>query len=206
MKSSFARIILNIGFAVLISAHPASALDDAATGTQRPSRDSPLPYLQPWRNMFAENGALLPPALPGQPPQRLTPASAEAVQRLIDRLPSAPPAEHRVVILPSERLADGAEHAADDRTHPLDAELRAIVQGPLLRAHWSEARRELRELLSQPLPARVEARARFYLGQSFYFSGLYRHATLEFLLAQRLYYAESTPWVHAALAALARES
>lgn len=199
MKSSIARVMLMIGATAAFVTAPVFAQDASLPDARSPLRHSPLPYIQPWRSMLENNGTLLSAALPEQDVQRLTPATAASVSRLLQRLPPAMPSRHDPVILLSES-------AATDATGDPDGLLRAVVQGPFMRAEWNEARSELRDLLSRPLPRSLEARARFYLGQSLYFSGLYRDATLEFLLAQHSYYAESTPWIHAALAALARES
>ncbi len=211
MKSSFAAVLLTM--LLLFAANTPLALgqDGSTPGMRSSLRDRPLPYLQPLRSMLTDEGGLLPPALPEQPARRLTPAAAAAVSRLIDGLPPTTAPVRNMVILqseqpPAETARADTGNESDAESHPLDAELRIVVQGPFAAARWNEARSELRALLSGPLPRRIEARARFYLGQSFYFSGLYRHATLEFLLAQQFYFTESTPWVHAALAALARES
>jgi hypothetical protein len=80
--------------------------------------------------------------------------------------------------------------------------LKNIVQGPFLRRNWEEARENLTEFLSLPRSSSAENRARFYLGQSYYYSGSYREAFFEFLLIRDVFPAESGEWVQAVLAAM----
>jgi TolA-binding protein len=44
-----------------------------------------------------------------------------------------------------------------------------------------------------------EARARYYLGQSYYFAGKNREALFEFLLVQSQYGAEANDWIRSLL-------
>jgi hypothetical protein len=78
--------------------------------------------------------------------------------------------------------------------------LRTIAQGPFLQRDWEEAGGRLTEFLSLPRSASVESRARFYLGQTYYYRGNYRAALFEFLLIRDEFPAESNEWVQAALA------
>jgi hypothetical protein len=80
--------------------------------------------------------------------------------------------------------------------------LKNIVQGPFLRRSWEEARENLTEFLSLPRSSSAENRARFYLGQAYYYSGSYREALFEFLLIGDVFPAESGEWVQAALTAM----
>jgi TolA-binding protein len=48
----------------------------------------------------------------------------------------------------------------------------------------------------------MEARARFYLGQSHYFSGSYREALIEFISVQSLYPVEANEWIQEILSRL----
>jgi hypothetical protein len=80
--------------------------------------------------------------------------------------------------------------------------LKNIVQGPFLRRDWEEARENLTEFLSLPRSSSAENRARFYLGQAYYYSGSYREALFEFLLIRDALPAESGEWVQAVLAAM----
>jgi hypothetical protein len=84
-----------------------------------------------------------------------------------------------------------------------EAILRTIVQGPFSRREWQNAGNELLQYLSMPRSAAAEARARFYLGQIYYFSGKNHEALIEFLFAQSLYPNEANEWIEAVLAVLA---
>jgi hypothetical protein len=85
-----------------------------------------------------------------------------------------------------------------------ESELRRIVQGPFTKRDWQASGDELRRFLSLPRHANTRARARFYLGQSYYFTGKYREALLEFLFVRSLHPNEANVWIEAALAALVR--
>jgi hypothetical protein len=77
--------------------------------------------------------------------------------------------------------------------------LRAIVQGPFSRGDWETSRRELDRYLSGHRGVIGEARARFYRGQCLYFSGVYREAFYEFLLARNYFPVEVNEWMDACL-------
>ncbi|MDR2785971.1 MAG: hypothetical protein LBB83_08660 [Treponema sp.] len=82
--------------------------------------------------------------------------------------------------------------------------LKNIIQGPFLRRDWEEARGSLTEFLSLPRSSSAENRARFYLGQAYYYSGSYREALFEFLLIRDVFPAESGEWVQASLSAMVK--
>jgi hypothetical protein len=85
-----------------------------------------------------------------------------------------------------------------------DSALMRIVQGPFVKQDWRTAHDELQRYLSLSRSAKTEARARFYLGQTCYFSGKYREALIEFLFAQPLHPTETHVWIEATLTALVR--
>jgi hypothetical protein len=58
------------------------------------------------------------------------------------------------------------------------------------------------KLLAMPRSYRNRSKARFYLGQVFYFQGRPREALLEFLASGDLFPAETRDWTQAALRAL----
>jgi TolA-binding protein len=58
--------------------------------------------------------------------------------------------------------------------------------------------------LTLPRSSSAEGRARFYLGQAYYYSGKYREALFEFLLIRDVFPAEGSEWVQAALNAMAK--
>jgi hypothetical protein len=82
--------------------------------------------------------------------------------------------------------------------------LRSIVQGPFVKQDWKTSRDELLRFLSLPRSSASEARSRFYLGQAYYFSGLYRESLFEFLLVEAQYPQESVEWIQAVLARLVK--
>jgi TolA-binding protein len=67
---------------------------------------------------------------------------------------------------------------------------------------WKNAAVGLREYLSQPLPKDVEARARFYFGQTLYFTKKYREALYEFMAIKPLHPVEANIWIEAVLTAM----
>lgn len=60
---------------------------------------------------------------------------------------------------------------------------------------WDRAISELTDFLAIRRTDDTIARTRFYLGEAYYFSGDYRKALLEFLLAQDRYYNQSQEWI-----------
>ncbi|MDR1863256.1 MAG: hypothetical protein LBQ67_04970 [Treponema sp.] len=87
-----------------------------------------------------------------------------------------------------ETPAGGEEHT-----------LRAIVQDSFSKKKWETAIDELSRYLSLPRSSLPEARARFYLGQCYYFTGAYRESLFEFLSVQGDYPVESAEWIRSVL-------
>jgi hypothetical protein len=83
-----------------------------------------------------------------------------------------------------------------------ESALMLIVQHIFARRDWSAAKEALLQYLALPRSAETEGRARFYLGQCWYFEGGYREALIEFLFVQSLHRAEANEWINAALTAL----
>jgi hypothetical protein len=77
-----------------------------------------------------------------------------------------------------------------------------IVKDVFLKRDWENAREELLRFLSLPRSGGIEARARFYLGQVYYFTGQPREALFEFLAVQTAYPAEANDWIQASLTKL----
>jgi hypothetical protein len=77
--------------------------------------------------------------------------------------------------------------------------LRSIVQGSFSRKEWETARDELLRYLALPRSSLTETRARFYLGQCYYFTGAYRESLFEFLSVQSGYPAEAAEWIRSVL-------
>jgi hypothetical protein len=84
-----------------------------------------------------------------------------------------------------------------------ESALRSIAQGSFAKRDWLLSRTDLLRYLSLPRSAENKARARFYLGQTYYFTNNYREALMEFLLVQSLHPREANEWIEAVLAKMA---
>ncbi|MDR1950565.1 MAG: hypothetical protein LBQ38_14340 [Spirochaetaceae bacterium] len=80
-----------------------------------------------------------------------------------------------------------------------ESTLRSIVQGPFMKWEWEKTREELLRYLSLPRSETSEARARFYLGQAYYYTQDIREALFEFLMIQSQYPEEANEWIQATL-------
>jgi hypothetical protein len=121
--------------------------------------------------------------------------STESVNMLRDiqmpsRLPSAlkPP---RVFTVDLETPLGGEESA-----------LFQIIMEYFVKFEWESARIRLQHYLSLPRSRDIEARARFYLGQTMYYTGMYREALMEFLRFRNSNQIEATRWIDAVLSAM----
>ena len=93
------------------------------------------------------------------------------------------------------RDLDNSPPGADDYV------LSLIVKGPFMERNWEKSRAELVNFLALPRNAELASRAKFYLGQSYYFLGRYREALFEFLAIQGRYPAEANEWIQLSLGA-----
>jgi hypothetical protein len=84
-----------------------------------------------------------------------------------------------------------------------DSALAQIVQTSFIRRNWTGAREGFQRFLSVPRNNFIESRARFYLAQSFFFSGDYQLALKEFLAVQSYYPDEVAGWVQSCLGKIA---
>jgi hypothetical protein len=105
---------------------------------------------------------------------------------------------------PTERVKPDKKPRAfsQDLSTPAGGEeyaLKTVVQGPFAHKDWEAVKDQLSKYLSLPRSSASEGRARFYLGQAFYFSGDPRSALFEFLLVQSSYPQEATEWIQAVL-------
>jgi hypothetical protein len=152
------------------------------------------------------------PARPGIRPMPLPPLSVYTPGGDYSGLPSPVPlsesSAHALRNVPPARSAPVPKRPrafSGDLEAPAGGEesgLRSIVQGPFLRRDWQIAQAELLRYLSMPHSANVEARARFYLGQTYYYTGKNRESLVEFLFVQSWYPNEANEWIEAALAAI----
>ncbi|MGA2612855.1 MAG: hypothetical protein ABSG38_05320 [Spirochaetia bacterium] len=155
----------------------------------------PLPSLEITYGI--ETGKQLPGASFGPPPVRsLSPAAQKAVSVLLAAVPQPRVKELSRAVLPA------------DATPSPDAEdtmLQTIVKGPFMSGNAATSERELLEFLSMKRAPEMEARAHYYLGQTYYFDNQPRKALLEFLLAEDWYYHEAEQWQDACFTELEKE-
>jgi hypothetical protein len=126
-------------------------------------------------------------------PAPLREETARALDTVQRPQPGPPPVKRPRVFARDLEAPSGGEEAI----------LRTIVQGPFVKREWQSARDDLLQYLSLPRSTAAEARARFYLGQTYYYSGKNREALIEFLFVQGRYPDESNEWIEAVLAVLA---
>jgi len=156
-------------------------------------RGIPLPSLaisrgvQTGQEIPETDAASLPTPLP------ITESTRKSIATLQQALPPPDPKTPRPQVLPSDATpTPGGELAR----------LQEIVQGPFLSGDMTAAKQKLLDYLSLPRKPDLGARARFYLGQVYYFQGRPRDALLEFLTSQDFYYQESAPWIDACFSVL----
>jgi hypothetical protein len=83
-----------------------------------------------------------------------------------------------------------------------DSALFDIISESFVKRDWEKARVDLQHYLSLPRSKDVEARARFYLGQTLYFTGNYKGALFEFLSIKSIHPVEANMWIDSILAAM----
>ncbi len=156
-----------------------------------PKRPRPLPFLTLGSNL--ETGTRLagstPSAMPEETP--LSRPTTAAVDSLLGSLPPQKPVEMKPSVLDSEKgaVAGGGEEYT----------LKSIVDGPFSASDWKKAISALSGYLNIRHSQPVENRARYYLGQAYYFAGDYRQSFLEFLFVENALYPEVQPWMDALL-------
>ncbi len=166
-------------------------LDTAASGVriqfpQATKRRAPLPILQLARDIRTGERLARNP-VPQQSQGRMSGPAETAVSYLLSRAPEPRVFQPQPVILPEERIDDG-EGAA--RT------LAQIVQTDFSEGRYATAADMLRNLLTLPLSAPLERRARFYLGQALFFDGRREPAFMEFVLASEgELFSNTRPWI-----------
>ena len=132
--------------------------------------------------------------VPQETPTR-TPLSPEAADMLGNTRPSA----KAPLVLKTPRVF------AVDLRAPLTGEESAlfqIINDHFLPLDWENAGIALHHYLSLPRSRDAEVRARFYYGQTLYFTGNYRQALLEFLTIRSDLPIEINAWLDAVLAAM----
>ena len=124
------------------------------------------------------------------PAMELSPQAAKALGSIPSpQMPSPVQKKARVFARDMEEIPIGSD----------DHILSTIVKGPFALKNWETARDELRSFLALPRNPEASARARFYLGQCWYFLMLPREGLFEFLSIQDKYPYESMEWIQASL-------
>ncbi|MDR1468417.1 MAG: hypothetical protein LBT00_03915 [Spirochaetaceae bacterium] len=131
-------------------------------------------------------------------PSSLSAESAQVVESLRNRTEAAP-------VVPKSSFSGNMEPRVFNQdvqstaTSGEDYNLGVIVRGAFFRKDWGVARMELQRYLLTTHSPNAAARARFYLGQCYYFSGDARSALNEFTAVHALFPNEAAAWVQAAL-------
>ena len=127
---------------------------------------------------------------------RRTEISQQAARALSDvpARPSPDPAlkRPRVFARDLEASPEGGEEYA----------LSMIVKASFMGKNWETARGDLIKFLALPRKSEITARAKFYLGQCYYYLKQYREGLFEFLAIQDRYPAEAMEWIQASLDAM----
>ena len=126
-----------------------------------------------------------------------------------EQIPLSP---NSVNILRSTQMPDKAPIILKSpRVFSVDLELPAggeesalfqIITDQFIHSEWVKARESLQHYLSSPRSKDIEIRARFYLGQTLYFTGIYGDALIEFLAFRTHYPDEAAGWIEAVLTAM----
>ncbi|MCL2444251.1 MAG: hypothetical protein FWD13_12420 [Treponema sp.] len=93
----------------------------------------------------------------------------------------------------------------DDLITPTGGEESALFQiitEYFVTFEWETARISLQNFLALPRTREIEARARFYLAQTLYYTGNYREALMEFLSFRSFNITEANNWIEAVLTAM----
>ena len=155
----------------------------ASGSPERALRAIPLPQIS--TQAVAPGMSAYPEALP-------TELSRQAAAAL-SAIPARPPEQDlkkprvfaRDLEIPSERGEDYV--------------LSSVVRGSFTAKDWNASREQLANFLALPRNPDTRARARFYLGQSYYFLQKPREGLFEFLSIQDRYPAEAAEWIQASL-------
>lgn len=155
------------------------------------TRGIPLPLLQLQAASVTASEAEL-ARIPD--PQSLDPQTREALDSILLSAGETTPEPLEPVVLPTERVMDARGTRGT---------LTEIIQEEFIPGDYREAAQLLTNLLAVTLEPEIAGRARFYLGQSYYFTGQYRDGFFALLLAKDEYHTEASPWMNRILRILA---
>lgn len=162
--------------------------------SDRTLRTMPLPFLIISREVESGNDLSPPLRLPGT--RRLAAETTVAVEKLLSIIPQSSAEEKKPEVLAIDRVPRPEGHAYI---------LKSIIDGSLLTGQYRTAEENFTNFLQVRRTDDLESRARFYIGQSYYFQGRYRKALIEFLMALDLYYREVHGWLDACFERLLEE-
>ena len=155
---------------------------------ERDLRAIPLPQMStqavaPGMNTYSET-----------PPAELSPMAAMALGNIPVKADDPPLKRPRVFARDLETPSSVGE----------DYILSSLITGSFSAKDWETAKEELSNFLALPRSPETRARARFYLGQSYYFLRQPREGLFEFLSIQNRFPAEAAEWIQASLDMLKR--
>ena len=128
--------------------------------------------------------------------RKVSAATTRTIRQLLQGIAQPAPAERVPVILPSDATPiPGTELSL----------LQQIVTGPFAGGDMPGAQKLLLDFLRMRRTPQVEAHARFYLGQTYYFQGRTRDALMEFLIAEDFSFQDAQPWKEACFQKLEAE-
>lgn len=156
------------------------------------ARTYPLP--SPYILNNVETGTELLPPLPFllPPTIRMQAETEKKVESMLQRIEGAAAGPSPQILA----VDQAANPEGDEKT------LQTILSETFSRGDYKEAVTGLISFIATRRSDPVEARARFYLGQSYFFRGQYREAAAEFILAEDQYYAETQSWINICLSEL----
>jgi len=153
------------------------------------TRSIPLPLL-PISIAVGSGRAIVPsPILHSDEKKQLSPATTKAVNSILSSISIDKPPEQEPQLLEADKAVE--ESGGEEYT------LKTILTHEFAEKRWKDAERLLKNFLSVHHSEDVELRARYYLGQVYYFLEEYRKAFMEFLLVRDRYYTQTKPWMDA---------
>jgi len=174
--------ILPVEVSVVGAASGGASQPETRRGAIRPM---PLPELS--------TSTAVSPAVSGTGSYIETPAPVELSPEATEALNDLPSQSAHKLKSPRVFARDLEAASGEDYT------LSVVIKGPFSAKNWEAAKDELIKFLSLPRRPEVSARARFYLGQCWYFLQQPREGLFEFLAIQDHYPAEAMEWIQASL-------
>ena len=120
------------------------------------------------------------------PLEELSALAVAAVERLAGEETVPITTIEQYEVLPDDRIVE----ESDGRS-----ELGVMIAAHFESEAWTDAREALENFLLTRRSRALAARARFYIGQTYYFENLLQEAFVQFLYAAEDYYPEANPWM-----------